>query len=92
MTLSLSQLSKYPALNNLEQKTQVPKAYSVLGAAALFSILIFFNVFAGFLSNLLGWAVPAFFSFKALESPGHNDDQQWLTYWVIYGGFTFVER
>merc|ERR1712225_61780 len=37
------ELSKYPALNNLEDKTQVPKAYSVLGATVLFSSFIFFK-------------------------------------------------
>jgi receptor expression-enhancing protein 5/6 len=33
-------------------------------------------------SNLIGWALPAYFSVHAIESPGTNDDKQWLTYWV----------
>lgn len=33
-------------------------------------------------SNLIGWALPAFLSVRAIESPGTNDDKQWLTYWV----------
>ncbi|GAA6038349.1 hypothetical protein JCM8097_007603, partial [Rhodosporidiobolus ruineniae] len=53
--------------------------------------LIFFNVAAGFLTNLLGWALPAYLSVKAIESPGHEDDVQWLTYWVVFGSFTFLE-
>ncbi|GAA6003868.1 hypothetical protein JCM10207_006443 [Rhodosporidiobolus poonsookiae] len=85
------ELSKYPALNRLEAQTSVPKAYAVLGATGVFSTLIFFNVAAGFLSNVLGWALPAYFSLKALESPGHDDDVQWLTYWIVFGSFTFVE-
>lgn len=84
-------MSKYPALNNLEAKTGVPKAYSVLGVAGLFSTFIFFNVFAGFLSTALGWALPAYFSLKALESPSHGDDVQWLTYWTVFGAFQIVE-
>jgi len=85
------ELSKYPALNKLEQQIQVPKAYGVLAVGGVFSTFIFFNVFAGFLSNLLGWAVPAYLSLKALETPGHDDDTQWLTYWIIFGAFNFVE-
>ncbi|GAA5940588.1 HVA22/TB2/DP1 family protein [Sporobolomyces koalae] len=85
------ELSKYPALNRLEQQTSVPKAYGVIGVASVFVTCVFFNIAAGFLSNLLGWALPAYFSIKALESPGHQDDIQWLTYWVIFGAFTFVE-
>lgn len=85
------QLSKYPALNNLEAKTQVPKAYAVLGVTALFASFIFFNIFAGFLSTLLGWALPAYFSLKALETPSQGDDTQWLTYWTVFGAFQIVE-
>jgi hypothetical protein len=79
------------ALNRFEAQTSVPKAYAVLGTGAVFSTFIFFNVFAGFLSNLLGWALPAYLSIKALESPGHDDDAQWLTYWIVFGAFTFLE-
>lgn len=67
------------------------QAYVILGAGSVFSSLIFFNIFAGFLSNLLGWALPAYLSLKALETPGHDDDTQWLTYWVIFGAFNFLE-
>lgn len=49
------------------------QAYGVLGLGAVFSSFIFFNIFAGFLSNLLGWAVPAYLSLRALESPGHDE-------------------
>ncbi|ETS61837.1 hypothetical protein PaG_03941 [Moesziomyces aphidis] len=64
-------------------------------AAALHSSLprqfVFFNIAAGFLTNLLGFFVPAYFSLKALESPQPEDDVQWLTYWVVFGMFTFLE-
>lgn len=78
-------------MNNLEAKTSVPKAYGVLGGFALFSTLIFFNFAAGFLSTLLGWGLPAYFSIKALETPSSGDDTQWLTYWTVFGGFQVIE-
>ena len=71
--LTAVQLSKYPHLNKLEQQIQVPKAYGVLGFAGVFASLVFFNIFAGFLSNLLGWGLPAYLSLKALETPGHDE-------------------
>ncbi|BGP50377.1 ER membrane protein DP1/Yop1 [Rhodotorula kratochvilovae] len=86
------ELSKYPSLNKLEAQTGVPKAYATLGVAGVFVTFVFFNIAAGFLTNLLGWGLPAYLSLKALETPGHDDDVQWLTYWVIFGSFTFLEN
>ena len=85
------QLNNYPMLKALEQRTQVPKSYMVIGSVGLLLFLHVFNSFAAPVSNLLGWALPAYLSLKALETPGPQDDIQWLTYWVIFGSFTFLE-
>jgi receptor expression-enhancing protein 5/6 len=34
---------------------------------------------------------PLYASIKAIESPFKEDDQQWLTYWVIYSFITLLE-
>lgn len=75
----------------MEQRTQVPKAYAFIGAVTLFTLLHLVNALAAPVSNLLGWGLPAYLSFKALESPGNDDDAQWLAYWVIFGFFNFAE-
>ncbi|KAJ3810965.1 TB2/DP1, HVA22 family-domain-containing protein [Lentinula aff. lateritia] len=85
------ELTKYPVLINFEQRTQIPKTYAVLGASLLVVILHMFNALAAPVSNLVGWALPAYLSFKALESPSTQDDVQWLTYWVVFGFFNFLE-
>ncbi|KDQ55001.1 hypothetical protein JAAARDRAFT_38109 [Jaapia argillacea MUCL 33604] len=85
------ELTKYPALNNFEQRTQIPKTYAFLGAVSLIALLHSINSLAAPASNLVGWLLPAFFSFKALETPGPQDDQQWLTYWIVFGFFNFLE-
>jgi len=85
------ELSKYPILVSVEQRTQVPKAYAFIGAVTLLTLLHLVNAFAAPVSNLLGWGLPAYLSFKALESPGNDDDAQWLAYWVIFGFFNFAE-
>jgi receptor expression-enhancing protein 5/6 len=91
VTNAVFQLTKYPVLKTFEQRTQIPKTYFVLGSVALIALLHAINSFAAPVSNLVGWALPAFFSFKALESPGPHDDVQWLTYWVVFGFFNFLE-
>ncbi|TEB26294.1 hypothetical protein FA13DRAFT_1737469 [Coprinellus micaceus] len=85
------ELTKYPVLNNLEQRTQIPKAYAVLGGLFFIVVLHSFNALAAPVSNLVGWGLPAYLSFKAIESPSSHDDVQWLTYWVVFGFFNFVE-
>ncbi|KAL7408864.1 TB2/DP1, HVA22 family-domain-containing protein [Mrakia frigida] len=87
------ELSKYKFANDLESKTQVPKAVAFLGLVALFVTLIFFNLFglASPISNLAGFALPAYLSIQALESSGTSDDKQWLTYWIVFSSLTTIE-
>ncbi|KAF9411438.1 ER membrane protein DP1/Yop1, partial [Podila epigama] len=85
------ELNKYPQFIQLEKQTGLPKTYLVLGAGAVVSILIFFNFAGRLLSNIIGFVFPAYRSFKALESPGHDDDTQWLTYWTVYGFVSILE-
>ncbi|EIM19945.1 hypothetical protein E3Q22_04176 [Wallemia mellicola] len=85
------QLAAYPQLAKIESQLGVPKAYVVPGLALLLFLFVFFNIGASFISNLIGFAVPAYYAFLAIESPGHDDDIQWLTYFVVFSFFTFAE-
>ncbi|KAF8329089.1 TB2/DP1, HVA22 family-domain-containing protein [Cantharellus anzutake] len=85
------ELSKYGPANTFEQKTQIPKTYGAIGVALVVLVSLFINTLAHSISNLVGFVLPAFLSVKAIESPGHEDDVQWLTYWVVFGTFTVVE-
>lgn len=85
------ELGRYPVLVDLEAKTGVPKNYGAVVASLAFLSMIFINTLALPVSNLVGWAFPAFLSMRALETPGHEDDIQWLTYWSVFGFFAFIE-
>jgi receptor expression-enhancing protein 5/6 len=73
------QLSKYPALNNLEKQTSVPKVYAILGLAGLYFFLIFFNIAGEFLVNIAGFIIPSYYSLNALFSASKVDDTQVCT-------------
>ncbi|KAG0197875.1 ER membrane protein DP1/Yop1 [Mortierella sp. GBA30] len=77
------ELSKYPQLNQFQTATGVPKTYLALGAGAFVMVMIFFNFAGKLLSNILGWAYPAYRSFKALETPHKDDDKQWTVYGFV---------
>ncbi|KAB2576926.1 putative membrane biogenesis protein yop1 protein [Lasiodiplodia theobromae] len=85
------ELSKYPALVNLEKQTNVPKVYAILGVGAVYFFLIFFNIAGEFLVNVVGFALPGYYSLDALFSATKVDDTQWLTYWVVFAFFTVFE-
>ena len=73
------QLSKYPALNNLEKQTAIPKAYAVIGAVTLYFFLILFNLGGQLLTNIAGFVIPGYYSLNALFTASKADDTQWLT-------------
>ena len=63
----------------MESQTSVPKVYVVLGLAALYFFLVFFNIAGEFLVNTAGFALPAYWSLQAIFTVGKADDTQWLT-------------
>ncbi|KAF2623962.1 hypothetical protein BU25DRAFT_413855 [Macroventuria anomochaeta] len=85
------ELSKYPALNNFEKQTSIPKVYAILGLGGLYFFLIFFNIAGEFLVNIAGFIIPSYYSLNALFSASKVDDTQWLTYWVVYAFLTVFE-
>jgi hypothetical protein len=76
LTFCVPQLSKYPALNNFEKQTSVPKVYAILGLAGLYFFLIFFNIAGEFLVNIAGFIIPSYYSLNALFSASKVDDTQ----------------
>jgi receptor expression-enhancing protein 5/6 len=85
------ELSKYPAITNLEKQTSIPKVYAVIGLGALYFFFIVFNLGGQLLTNFAGFLIPAYYSMQALFSVSKTDDTQWLTYWVVFALFTVLE-
>ncbi|KAI8082889.1 TB2/DP1, HVA22 family-domain-containing protein [Halteromyces radiatus] len=85
------ELGKSYYMNQVERRTGVPKSYFALGVGGIAFIMIFFNIAGQLLTNVISWIYPAYASFKAIESPGNNDDKQWLTYWTVIGFVQLLE-
>ena len=77
-------------LNILSEKAGIDSRLVIIGL----SICAFF-VFIGYSDHLIttvvGIAYPIFWSIRAIESPDSDDDKQWLTYWVVFALFSFID-
>mmetsp|Transcript_4115 Transcript_4115/g.9396 ORF Transcript_4115/g.9396 Transcript_4115/m.9396 type:complete len:618 (+) Transcript_4115:44-1897(+) len=51
-----------------------------------------FGVICEYAGYLLVFVVATFQSIRAIETPGGDDDRQWLSFWMIFFVFSCVER
>lgn len=85
-------LAKYQCLAEAEQKVGVEKFYIALAGGFLTLGLLYLLGGGVLIVNLVGFAYPAYMSFKALATPQPDDDTQWLTYWVVFAFFSLTEQ
>ncbi|KAL3783504.1 hypothetical protein ACHAWO_009722 [Cyclotella atomus] len=92
---SLSQLREKiddsVTLQKLEDKTNVPKEYFVLGGGFLLSIAFLSGIGTQPLCLVIGFLFPAFKSVRAMETHNSSEVTQWLVYWVVYAFFSVIE-
>ncbi|KAI9091256.1 TB2/DP1, HVA22 family-domain-containing protein, partial [Phlyctochytrium arcticum] len=85
-------LGSVPLFASFEKSSGIRKIH-LLGLSTsmlLVVLLVFKNVYAGIITDTIGYLYPALLSLKAVG--GDKDVQaQWLGYWVIFGFFHLCE-
>jgi len=76
----------------ISNKLNVKPGHVVGGFFLAGLLLVITGIASNFITALMGFAYPAYMSFKALESEGDEDDMQWLTYWVVFIFVNFFDN
>ena len=64
----------------------------ISGVLTVCCVLAFISLFGEFVTTIVGVTLPAYWSILSLEYYDYGDQKQWLTYWAIYGLFTFLDK
>ena len=86
-------LLKVPQLKAIQDALNVPIGMVVLGVITICVILVGFGFpFSSWIVTIIGVVYPVIQSIRAIETKDTmDDDKQWLTYWSIFGVFTFID-
>ena len=83
---------KVPGLAMVCEKSGVKAGYVVLGTLVVACLLVVIGLGTSTVINVVGILYPAYMSFKAIESMETDDDKQWLTYWLVFAFYSFLDR
>ncbi len=89
--MGLEKYYKIPLIQKASKLTN-QKPSLIVFALLCFVIFLCLTPIGGFLTTLLAFTIPAFKTFKALESEEKEDDKRLLTFWVTFGFFYFFDQ
>ncbi|KAJ3070594.1 ER membrane protein DP1/Yop1 [Quaeritorhiza haematococci] len=86
-------LSQFPLLNEVEKKVKVKYVKVAVAATAWLTVWtsVFFHIFPGFVTNVIGLAYPSYALFLAVGSSNVEALKQWSTYFLLFGLLNTVE-
>ncbi|KAI4838924.1 protein YOP1 [Plasmodium brasilianum] len=84
-------VKKFPIINDIGKKYGVKPSYVIVPISGFLLLSLIFGWGAALICNVVGFAYPAYQSFKAVESQSKDETKLWLTYWVVFSLFFFIE-
>ena len=77
---------KLPLVQKLSNKTKQKPSMLILGFLIIFTLLALSSFGGNLITTLFAFLIPAFQTFKALETKDDKeDDERMLTYWIVFG-------
>jgi len=86
-------LDQFPIFGTLEAKTGVRRSFIAIGLMAAVITTLLSSHGPDLICNIFGFAYPTYATFKTLRrEEGFSEGDFWLSYWVVFGGFTIFEN
>jgi hypothetical protein len=83
--LGFLEYTRLPLVRKASAKIKVPESILVTVVLALGVLLMFTPYFSELLTTLVMFTIPSFETFRALKSKSTQDDEELLTYWIVFG-------
>ena len=83
--------SSLPYLPDIAAKAKTKPAYIALAVCAAFLMFILMMIGFNAIVNIICFAYPAMAALKAMQTKPEKYDEQWLTYFMIFGKFHVAE-
>ena len=77
--------TELPFIKKASAKTKIPAAVIVLTMLLIVVGLLLTPYFSEILSTLIMFTIPSFETFRAIKSKSEKDDEELLTYWIVFG-------
>ena len=88
--LGFLEYTRLPLVRKVTAKTKIPETILVTSVLVLGLILLCTPYFSELLTTLVMFTIPSFETFRALRSKSTLDDEELLTYWIVFGSlYTF---
>ncbi len=81
----LEPYTRLPVVQQISRKTKTEPQVIIAGAVGVFALLCLLPFLGNLLTTAVCFLLPAYFTFKAIESADQADDNRLLTYWIIFG-------
>lgn len=80
----------YSFIQEIQKKSDIPAAYLIF-TLIFASVLVSSGYFAQSLTSIIIFVLPVYWTLKAVEMRLKNEDKQWMTYWLIWTFFYFLD-
>ena len=82
--LGLREYTKIPIVKKIASKTKIPESIIVVSVLSLLLMLLFLPCISEIFTTIFIFTIPAFETFRALKSKSTKDDEELLTYWIVF--------